>query len=179
MYCATKWAVEAFLQGLRQETAGSNIRVCSIQPGATESELATHIKDPDVLAGGKYVPELANYTQYLVLDSSPFKNVRILGAEDVANAVLYTLSQPAYVSTNEGLCSNFKFCLQSDVIRSSDPANCSAAIGRDAQRSCAMAARDARKKINRADVQARAFQIGTAPNRRTGSSKYGVRISPE
>lgn len=28
--------------------------MCSIQPGATESELGSHIKDPDMLAGGKY-----------------------------------------------------------------------------------------------------------------------------
>lgn len=84
VYCATKWAVEAFLQGLRQETAGTNLRVCSIQPGATESELASHIKDPDVLAA-----------------PNPFKGVKILGAEDVANAVLFALSQPPHVSTNE------------------------------------------------------------------------------
>lgn len=43
------------MQGLRQETANTNIRVVSIQPGATESELASHIQDPDVLAGGKCV----------------------------------------------------------------------------------------------------------------------------
>ena len=49
VYCATKWAVEAITQGLRQETEGTNIRVLSIQPGATSSELGSSITDQEVL----------------------------------------------------------------------------------------------------------------------------------
>ena len=84
MYCGTKWAVEAITQGLRQETAGSNIRILSIQPGATSSELGNSITDPEVFEMFKKDP----------LD-------RFLDSVDVANAVLYALQQPEHCAVNE------------------------------------------------------------------------------
>lgn len=47
VYCATKFAVHALSDGLRQEV-GENIRVTTIAPGATASELAETISDPEV-----------------------------------------------------------------------------------------------------------------------------------
>ena len=44
VYCATKFAVIAISEGLRQEN--DNIRVTVISPGVTESELADTISDP-------------------------------------------------------------------------------------------------------------------------------------
>lgn len=44
VYCATKYAVRAITEGLRQE-ATNNIRTTVIAPGVTESELADHITD--------------------------------------------------------------------------------------------------------------------------------------
>ena len=44
VYCATKYAVRAISDGLRQEH--SNIRVTCIHPGVVESELASTITDP-------------------------------------------------------------------------------------------------------------------------------------
>ena len=84
VYCGTKWAVEAITQGLRQETAGSNIRILSIQPGATSSELANLITDDGVKE---------------MFASNPLE--RLLDAEDVASAVLYALQQPDHCAVNE------------------------------------------------------------------------------
>jgi len=84
VYCATKWAVEAFTQGLRQETEGTKIRVLSIQPGATSSELGNSITDKSVFES---------------FAKNPLE--RFLDAEDVANAVLYALQQPPHCAINE------------------------------------------------------------------------------
>lgn len=84
IYCGTKWAVEAITQGLRQETAGSNIRILSIQPGATSSELANTITDKEV---------------FEMFAKDPLE--RFLDSEDVANAVLYALQQPPHCAINE------------------------------------------------------------------------------
>ncbi|MBW8727586.1 MAG: SDR family oxidoreductase, partial [Inquilinus limosus] len=47
VYSATKFAVRAFSEGLRQEIGGG-IRVTVVAPGATESELANGISDPEL-----------------------------------------------------------------------------------------------------------------------------------
>jgi NADP-dependent 3-hydroxy acid dehydrogenase YdfG len=84
IYSATKWGVEAIVQGLRLETAGTGLRVTSIQPGAVATELASHITDEDAIEGGKF-----------------FASMRTLDPEDVARAVLFVATQPAHVSINE------------------------------------------------------------------------------
>ncbi len=86
VYSGTKWAVEAILQGLRMETAGSGLRVSSIQPGAVATELTEHITDEDLMSG-----------------DNPFASMRILDPEDVARAVLFVLAQPPHASINEVL----------------------------------------------------------------------------
>jgi len=85
VYCGTKWAVEGITQGLRMEIAGSGVRCLSIQPGATATELGSHIKDPDVIEASKSL------------------KLSFLQAEDVANAVVYALKQPKHASVNEVL----------------------------------------------------------------------------
>ncbi|MBC7989716.1 MAG: SDR family oxidoreductase, partial [Luteimonas sp.] len=45
VYCATKFAVRAISEGLRQEVGG-DIRVTIVSPGVTTSELAEAISDP-------------------------------------------------------------------------------------------------------------------------------------
>ncbi|MYL97497.1 SDR family NAD(P)-dependent oxidoreductase [Novosphingobium sp. FGD1] len=45
-YSASKHAVNAFTDGLRQEVGGKNIRVTTLMPGATETEVADNIVDP-------------------------------------------------------------------------------------------------------------------------------------
>ncbi len=101
MYCASKWAVEGFLQGLRLETAGTALRVCSIQPGATETKLAAEIKDPDILNSPRFgsAGQLELGISHV---TSPLKGMKLLAADDVARAVVYAAAQPSYVSINEG-----------------------------------------------------------------------------
>jgi NADP-dependent 3-hydroxy acid dehydrogenase YdfG len=84
VYCSTKWAVEAITSGLRLEIAGSGVRVLSIQPGATKSELGHAIKDPEVIESGK-----------------KFANMKLLESDDVARAVVFALKQPRHASINE------------------------------------------------------------------------------
>ncbi|MFC3197545.1 SDR family oxidoreductase [Parapedobacter deserti] len=83
VYSATKFAVRAISDGLRQEVSG-NIRVTLVAPGATESELAESISDPALkqLAIEKFRTDL-------------------LPAAAIARAVAYAVSQPADVDVNE------------------------------------------------------------------------------
>ena len=46
VYCATKHAVRAISEGLRQEVKDYNIRVTTISPGAVSTELTSHITEP-------------------------------------------------------------------------------------------------------------------------------------
>lgn len=83
VYSATKFAVRALTDGLRQE-AGPGIRVTLVAPGATESELAESISDP-VLK--KQAIELFRSTT--------------LSADAIARAVAFAVSQPDDVDVNE------------------------------------------------------------------------------
>lgn len=83
VYSATKFAVRAISDGLRQEVS-ANIRVTLVAPGATASELAETISDPDLkkLAIEKFRADL-------------------LPASAIARAVAYAVSQPSDVDVNE------------------------------------------------------------------------------
>lgn len=48
VYCATKFAVHALMEGLRQETKPYNIRTTVVSPGAVVTELHQHITDVDI-----------------------------------------------------------------------------------------------------------------------------------
>ncbi|WP_432546325.1 SDR family oxidoreductase [Kineococcus sp. SYSU DK004] len=50
VYSATKYAVRALMEGLRQDLP-AGVRTTTISPGVVESELATHITDPTASAG--------------------------------------------------------------------------------------------------------------------------------
>ena len=81
VYCASKYAVRAISEGLRQET--DTVRVTVICPGVTTTELGHDITDPNAA-------ELL--TQLRTKSLSP---------DAIANAVLYAVSQPADVDVNE------------------------------------------------------------------------------
>jgi NADP-dependent 3-hydroxy acid dehydrogenase YdfG len=81
VYCATKYAVWAISDGLRQEN--SDIRVTTICPGVTESELADTISDE------KGREEMKEFRKVAI---SPFA---------VARAIQFAISQPADVDTSE------------------------------------------------------------------------------
>lgn len=81
VYCASKYAVRAITEGLRQEM--DRIRVTLISPGVTESELGHDITDA---ATAQSVGQLRSIA---------------LSAEAIARAVLYAISQPEDVDVNE------------------------------------------------------------------------------
>ncbi|MFB4196059.1 SDR family oxidoreductase [Streptomyces carpaticus] len=82
VYCATKFAVRALSEGLRQESDGA-LRVTVVSPGVTTSELADHIGDPDAREAMRAYRAVA------------------LPAEAVADAIAYALAQPPHVDVNE------------------------------------------------------------------------------
>ncbi|MER7736005.1 SDR family oxidoreductase [Streptomyces erythrochromogenes] len=82
VYCATKFAVRAISEGLRQESGGS-VRVTLVSPGVTESELADGIGDPEARAAMKAYRAVA------------------LPASAVADAIAYAVSRPPEVDVNE------------------------------------------------------------------------------
>lgn len=82
VYCATKYAVRAISEGLRQEVGG-DIRVTVIAPGVTESELADSISDE----GGR-------------AEMAEFRKIAI-PAEAIARAIAYAVEQPADVDVSE------------------------------------------------------------------------------
>jgi NADP-dependent 3-hydroxy acid dehydrogenase YdfG len=86
VYSATKHALRAFSDGLRQEMAmdQKNIRVTDIQPGAVTTELISTITDPDVAK-----------------IFAAYGKLRPLKPADIARAVAYAISQPDEVNVNE------------------------------------------------------------------------------
>jgi NADP-dependent 3-hydroxy acid dehydrogenase YdfG len=84
-YTASKHAVNAFADGMRQEVASLGIRVTIIEPGATTTEVALSIPDPEARAR-------------LNLHVSKEGSMR---AEDVGGAIVYALKQPPYVNVRE------------------------------------------------------------------------------
>ncbi len=81
VYCASKYAVRAIMEGLRQEMTA--IRVTTISPGVTTSELGHDISVRDTKAA---VDELRSIA---------------LDARAIAHAVLYAIDQPADVDVSE------------------------------------------------------------------------------
>jgi NADP-dependent 3-hydroxy acid dehydrogenase YdfG len=81
VYCATKYAVRAISDGLRQEH--DDIRVTCIHPGVVESELADTITDPAAAAAMKTYRAIA------------------LQPDAIGRAVRFAIAQPDDVDVNE------------------------------------------------------------------------------
>lgn len=81
VYCATKFAVRAISDGLRQESR--QLRVTVINPGVVESELADTITDDEARAA------MAHYRQIA------------LKPEAIAAAVSWAIDQPGEIDVNE------------------------------------------------------------------------------
>ncbi|MGY1549038.1 SDR family NAD(P)-dependent oxidoreductase [Streptomyces sp. MN6] len=85
VYAATKAGINAFSEALRQEVTEQGVRVVVVEPGFVSTELTTHITDP----------ALRTMAQDMAA------SMRTLDPEDIAEAVLYAVSQPAHVAVNE------------------------------------------------------------------------------
>lgn len=79
VYAASKHAIGAFAEALRQELADKQVRVGLVEPGVVRTEMTT--------GGGKGAPD--------ALTGNP------LHASDVAAAVVFMVTQPARAAVNE------------------------------------------------------------------------------
>ncbi|HMJ34714.1 MAG TPA: SDR family NAD(P)-dependent oxidoreductase [Baekduia sp.] len=86
VYNLTKFGVNAFSEALRQEVTAQGVRVTLIEPGAVATELREHNR-----------PEIQKQMD------ERFAGVEKLKSEDIANAIIYAIGQPDYVSINEVL----------------------------------------------------------------------------
>jgi NADP-dependent 3-hydroxy acid dehydrogenase YdfG len=83
VYSATKQAVRALSEGLRQEVKPYNIRTTVISPGAIATELPNGVSEPEIAEAVRAFYEIA------------------LPAESFAQAVAFAISQPDEVDVNE------------------------------------------------------------------------------
>jgi NADP-dependent 3-hydroxy acid dehydrogenase YdfG len=81
VYCATKFAVRAISDGLRQEN--SQLRVTCVHPGVVESELASTITDPAAAEAMQHYRAIA------------------LQPDAIGRTVCYAIEQPEEVDVNE------------------------------------------------------------------------------
>ncbi|CAL9548204.1 SDR family oxidoreductase [Streptomyces sp. enrichment culture] len=85
VYGATKAAVTHLSQSLRTEFGPRDVRVTNIEPGLTDTELKTFVRDPE-LSG-----QLAGM----------FEEIGALSAAEVADVVAYVASRPRHVNLRQ------------------------------------------------------------------------------
>jgi NADP-dependent 3-hydroxy acid dehydrogenase YdfG len=83
VYSGTKFAVKAIMETLREEVA-LTIKVTTIFPGATQSELGHDITSPKIKAA-----------------FGNLQNMPKMDEEAISNAVIYAISQPGNITVNE------------------------------------------------------------------------------
>lgn len=85
VYCATKHAVTAFSEGLRQELSQrANIRVTCIEPGVVATELNDTITDSSLQG---------------FIESA--KKMKSLDAQNIANTIAFAIDSPDHMNVNE------------------------------------------------------------------------------
>lgn len=85
VYCASKFGVTAFTEALRQEELKNNIRVIVVEPGTVKTELSSHITNE---ASREEIEKWKD-------------SMTLLDPADIAQAVVYAVSQPRHVSVSE------------------------------------------------------------------------------
>ncbi|MDX2244911.1 MAG: SDR family NAD(P)-dependent oxidoreductase [Leptolyngbyaceae cyanobacterium bins.302] len=85
MYNATKFGVNGFSDALRQEVSRHKIRVTIIEPGIVATELTTHITTADIKER----------------EQTRLQTIQALQSEDIADAILYAVTQKPHVNVNE------------------------------------------------------------------------------
>jgi NADP-dependent 3-hydroxy acid dehydrogenase YdfG len=84
VYSATKFAVRALCEGLRQEVKPYNIRTTIISPGAVTTELLDHISEGDVQSANR------EYVAKVGIDAATY-----------ARTVAFAIGEPGDVDINE------------------------------------------------------------------------------
>ena len=84
VYCATKFAVNALTQGLKQDLLGTGVRVCSVSPGLVQTEFSeVRFRGDEERARQVYA------------------RTRPLRPEDVAEVAVFCATRPAHVDISE------------------------------------------------------------------------------
>jgi NADP-dependent 3-hydroxy acid dehydrogenase YdfG len=86
VYSMTKFGVNAFSEGIRQELLGKRVRVGVVGPGTVDTELFTHLAEPARAAFEKQTAAMVK-----------------LRPEDIADAVLYMVTRDRRVAVNHML----------------------------------------------------------------------------
>jgi 3-hydroxy acid dehydrogenase / malonic semialdehyde reductase len=86
VYCATKAAVRALSEGLKQDLLGTPIRVSSVDPGLVETEFSQVRFHGDANRAG-----------------AVYRDTVVLTAQDVADVILFCATRPAHVNLSEVL----------------------------------------------------------------------------
>jgi NADP-dependent 3-hydroxy acid dehydrogenase YdfG len=86
VYEATKHAVGAFSESLRQEVAGRHVRVSLVEPGATATELSSH-----------------NRPEVRTAIAQRFGSIERLEADDIADVIAFIVTRPRHMAINEVL----------------------------------------------------------------------------
>ena len=81
VYCASKFAVRALTRGLKMDLQGTPLRVTSIDPGLVETEFS-----------------MVRYRGDKERASAPYRGIKPLSGEDVAEAVVWCAGRPAHVN---------------------------------------------------------------------------------
>lgn len=80
VYCATKFAVRAITEGMKQDLHGTGVRVSEIAPGMVQTDFSrVRFKGDQARADAVY------------------QNIQPLTAEDIASTVVFCAGQPAHV----------------------------------------------------------------------------------
>lgn len=81
IYCASKYAVRALSEGMKMDLQGTNIRVTSIDPGLVETEFSQ-----------------VRFRGQKDLALAPYKGIKPLEPEDIADAIVWATSRPGHVN---------------------------------------------------------------------------------
>ncbi|MBW8183283.1 SDR family oxidoreductase [Shewanella nanhaiensis] len=85
-YCATKFAVHALTENIREEVAMDDVRLVTIAPGAVETELLSHTTSDEIKAGyADWKEEMGG----------------VIAPETIAEAALFAFEQPQSVCVRE------------------------------------------------------------------------------
>lgn len=85
VYSATKFGITAFAEAVRQEVTSQGVRVIVVEPGFVETELTNHTTDPVMRQAADQIG----------------RSMRTLQPENIADAIVFALTQPEHVSINE------------------------------------------------------------------------------
>lgn len=84
VYCATKFAVDALTRGLRYDLVDTPLRVCTVDPGLTETEFS-----------------IVRFRGNQDRAKTVYQNLAALTGEDVAEAVVFCATRPSHVQIAE------------------------------------------------------------------------------